>query len=165
MTDKCCYTTTCGEDKQATHYVPPRECLKEHSWSFDIFSLRVFALGASTMAVPTEVKEMLIKRQAVGDIPSKKVITMDSMKTLVKVVLLLCLLIYLPLFYLKDFNTIIMDKIKIYRETGSNLSDTQVLELVRNYSLNQISNPLRRTFFHFERNEDQYVKYWRRNIG
>ena len=117
------------------------------------------------MAVPTEVKEMLIKRQAVGDIPSKKVITMDSMKTLVKVVLLLCLLIYLPLFYLKDFNTIIMDKIKIYRETGSNLSDTQVLELVRNYSLNQISNPLRRTFFHFERNEDQYVKYWRRNIG
>ena len=136
---------------------------------FELFFLRVrvFALGASTMAVtaPTEVKEMLIKRQAVGDIPSKKVISMDSMKTLVKVVLLLCLLIYLPLFYLKDFNTIIMDKIKIYREAGSNLSDTQVLEFVRNYSLNQISNPLRRTFFHFERNEEQYVKYWRRYIG
>ena len=87
------------------------------------------------------------------------------MKTLGKVVLLLSLFVYLVLFYLKDFNEIIMEQIKFHRETGSSMSDLEVLELVKNYSVNPISNPLRRTFFHFERHKDEYVKYWRRNIG
>ena len=77
------------------------------------------------------------------------------MKTLAKVVVLL--FIFLALFYLKDFNE--------NRETGSSMSDLEVLELVKNYSVNPISNPLRRTFFHFERHTDQYVKNWKRNIG
>lgn len=119
----------------------------------------------SEMAAQTEVKEIIIKRQSSADSPPKKVINMEFMKKLVKVVLLLSLFVYLKLFYLKDFNAIIMDRIKINRETGFSLSDPEVAEIVRNYSLNPISNPLRRTFFHFERHEDQYVKYWRRNIG
>ena len=113
----------------------------------------------------TEVNEILIKRQSTADSHPKKVINMEFMKKLVKVVLLLSLFVYLKLFYLKDFNATIMDRIKIHRETGSSFSDPEVAEIVRNYSLNPISNPLRRTFFHFERHEDQYVKYWRRNIG
>ena len=117
------------------------------------------------MADQTEVKEIPIKRQSTADSHPKKVINMEFMKKLVKVVLLLSLFVYLKLFYLKDFNAIIMDRIRIHRETGSSLSDPEVAEIVRNYSLNPISNPLRRTFFHFERHEDQYVKYWRRNVG
>ena len=119
----------------------------------------------SEMAAETEVKEIVIKRQTGNDAYPKKFITMEFMKTLAKVVLLLSLFIYLVLFYLKDFNEIIMEQIKIHRETGSSMSDLQVLELVKNYSVNPISNPLRRTFFHFERHKDEYVKYWRRNIG
>ena len=119
----------------------------------------------SEMAAETEVKEIVIKRQTGNDAHPKKFITMEFMKTLGKVVLLLSLFIYLVLFYLKDFNEIIMEQIKIHRETGSSMSDLEVLELVKNYSVNPISNPLRRTFFHFERHEDEYVKYWRRNIG
>ena len=111
------------------------------------------------------IKEIPIKRQSTTDSHPKKVINIEFMKKLVKVVLLLGLFIYLKLFYLKDFNVIIMDRIKIHRESGSSLSDLEVAEVVRNYSLNPISNPLRRTFFHFERHEDQYVKYWRRNVG
>ena len=119
----------------------------------------------SEMAAETEVKEIVIKRQTGNDAHPKKFITMEFMKTLGKVVLLLSLFIYLVLFYLKDFNEIIMEQIKIHRETGSSMSDLEVLDLVKNYSVNPISNPLRRTFFHFERHEDEYVKYWRRNIG
>ena len=119
----------------------------------------------SEMAAETEVKEIVIKRQTGNDAHPKKFITMEFMKTLGKVVLLLSLFIYLVLFYLKDFNEIIMEQIKIHRETGSSMSDLEVLELMKNYSVNPISNPLRRTFFHFERHEDEYVKYWRRNIG
>ena len=119
----------------------------------------------SEMAAETEVKEIVIKRQTGNDAYPKKFITMEFMKTLAKVVLLLSLFIYLVLFYLKDFNEIIMEQIKIHRETGSSMSDLEVLELVKNYSVNPISNPLRRTFFHFERHKDEYVKYWRRNIG
>ena len=119
----------------------------------------------SEMAAETEVKEIVIKRQTGNDAHPKKFITMEFMKTLGKVVLLLSLFIYLVLFYLKDFNEIIMEQIKIHRETGSSMSDLEVLDLVKNYSMNPISNPLRRTFFHFERHEDEYVKYWRRNIG
>ena len=122
-------------------------------------------LTKSKMASETEVKEIAIKRQSPADSHPKKVINMELMKKLVKVVLLLSLFIYIKLFYLKDFNAIIMDRIKIHRDPGSSLSDWEVAEVVRNYSLNPISNPLRRTFFHFERHEDQYVKYWRRNIG
>ena len=114
------------------------------------------------MATQTEIKEILIKRQSTADSHPKKVI---NMKNLVKVVLLLGLFIYLKLFYLKDFNAIIMERIKIHRDPGSSLSDSEVAEIVRNYSLNPISNPLRRTFFHFERHEDHYVKYWKRNVG
>ena len=117
------------------------------------------------MAAETEVKEIVIKRQTGNDSYPKKFITMEFMKTLGKVVLLISLFIYLVLFYLKDFNEIIMEQIKIHRETGSSMSDLEVLELVKNYSVNPISNPLRRTFFHFERHKDEYVKYWRRNIG
>ena len=117
------------------------------------------------MAAETEVKEIVIKRQTGNDAHPKKFFTMEFMKTLGKVVLLLSLFIYLVLFYLKDFNEIIMEQIKIHRETGSSMSDLEVLDLVKNYSVNPISNPLRRTFFHFERHEDEYVKYWRRNIG
>ena len=117
------------------------------------------------MAAETEVKEIVIKRQTGNDAYPKKFITMEFMKTLGKVVLLLSLFIYLVLFYLKDFNEIIMEQIKIHRETGSSMSDLEVLDLVKNYSVNPISNPLRRTFFHFERHKDEYVKYWRRNIG
>ena len=117
------------------------------------------------MAAETEVKEIVIKRQMGNDAHPKKFITMEFMKTLGKVVLLLSLFIYLVLFYLKDFNEIIMEQIKIHRETGSSMSDLEVLELMKNYSVNPISNPLRRTFFHFERHKDEYVKYWRRNIG
>ena len=76
------------------------------------------------------------------------------MKTLAKVVVLL--FIFLMLYYLKDVNE--------NRETVSSMSDLEVLELVKNYSVNPISNPLRRTFFHFERHTDQYVKNWKRNI-
>ena len=119
----------------------------------------------SEMASETEVKEILIKRQSTAENHPKKVINMEFMKKLVKVVLLLGVFIYLKLFYLKDFNAIIMDRIKIHRDPGSSLSDPEVAEVVRNYSMNPISNPLRRTFFHFERHEDQYVKYWRRNVG
>ena len=119
----------------------------------------------SEMAAETEVKEIVIKRQTGNDAHPKKFITMEFMKTLGKVVLLLSLFIYLVLFYLKDFNEIIMEQIKIHRETGSSMSDLEVLELMKNYSVNPISNPLRRTFFHFERHKDEYVKYWRRNIG
>ena len=119
----------------------------------------------SEMAAETEVKEIVIKRQTGNDAHPKKFITMEFMKTLGKVVLLLSLFIYLVLFYLKDFNEIIMEQIKIHRETGSSMSDLEVLDLVKNYSVNPISNPLRRTFFHFERHKDEYVKYWRRNIG
>ena len=109
----------------------------------------------SEMAAETEVKEIVIKRQTGNDSYPKKFITMEFMKTLAKVVVLL--FIFLVLFYLKDFNE--------NRETGSSMSDLEVLELVKNYSVNPISNPLRRTFFHFERHKDEYVKYWRRNIG
>ena len=119
----------------------------------------------SEMAAETEVKEIVIKRQTGNDAHPKKFITMEFMKTLGKVVLLLSLFVYLVLFYLKDFNEIIMEQIKIHRETGSSMSDLEVLELMKNYSVNPISNPLRRTFFHFERHKDEYVKYWRRNIG
>ena len=115
----------------------------------------------SEMAAETEVKEIVIKRQTGNDSYPKKFITMEFMKTLGKVVLLLSLFIYLVLFYLKDFNEIIMEQIKIHRETGSSMSDLEVLDLVKNYSVNPISNPLRRTFFHFERHTDQYVKNWK----
>ena len=120
----------------------------------------------SEMAAQTEVKEIPIKRQSTAESHPKKVTNIEFMKKLVKVVLLLSLFVYLKIFYLKDFNTMmIMERIKIHRETGSSLSEPEVVEIVRNYSLDPISNPLRRTFFHFERHQDQYVKYWKRNVG
>ena len=78
------------------------------------------------------------------------------MKTLAKVVVLL--FIFLVLYFLKE-------GLSGDRETVSSMSDLGVLELVKNYSVNPISNPLRRTFFHFERHTDQYVKNWKKNIG
>ena len=68
----------------------------------------------SEMAAETEVKEIVIKRQTGNDSYPKKFITMEFMKTLAKVVVLL--FIFLVLYFLKE-------GLSGDRETWSSMSD------------------------------------------
>ena len=93
--------------------------------------------------------------------------SLELMKTALKLLLLSGFFIYIELFYFKDFNEHLMKQIDFHQVMGQggDLEDPlEVIEVVRNFSGTNMMNPLRRTFFHFERHTDQYIENWRQIV-
>ena len=90
------------------------------------------------------------------------------MKTLLKTVSLVGLFVYLELFHVRYFNVDIYEALEVpfaaHAAQLTNESVSNVIELVRKMSENPVVNPLRKTFFHFERHAYMYVENWKNKI-
>ena len=90
------------------------------------------------------------------------------MKTFMKTVLVMGLFVYLELFHVRYFNVDIYQTLEVpfaaHASQMPNGSVSNVIELVRKLSENPVVNPLRKTFFHFERHADMYVENWKNKM-
>ena len=90
------------------------------------------------------------------------------MKTVLKTVSVMGLFVYLELFHVRYFNVDIYKTLDVpFAAHAAQLpteSVSSVIELVRKLSENPVVNPLRKTFFHFERHANMYVDNWKTKI-